>query len=740
MSDAYLKVKDNGANGLAIVREESDVSVADLKSAIYNEKYALTGWTKALFNADGTINTATNGSVSPAKEYLVGTNVVLASGCRAVIAYYSDSEYIGKVAADGSINKTAGSWKYFTGEFNTYDYAPSIAKYVRLCVIPTDGTTLTTSNVMTWTNSHCELYYPVPVKNAVDIENVKNSLRLDGDVDLISGGRRVNETVQSVIFTWNADKTVCTVNGTNSSSSAQARQVFAGGVGAAQLPEGLVPGEKYYVSCASTSGNVGLSFYFYINGTWNSVQYFTGNGILNIPSSATGIDVAIAVRPSQTASNDVVSNIALQKFPAESVVKDRTLGVVGTNTYKTVQNAAHSSAYDQVTGTFKAGKSYIVRMNADTSTAFEWQVFAFASGTGTKVATANTGTLNGDQVRFTLDADADAIGIYTAPIDEASFKVSFAVEKPEPRELSVDDYDYDTKVREFAATLNNTGAVDSFVWFTDPHLMKVGDTPSIYSNFLYYTGVIGGFYDRTPTQFALCGGDWIEWWDTQALACFKLGWITGRMKELFGDYYYTAIGNHDTDEQGNSPRWLTDSTLRNVMLPRESELYYSFKAQNSRFYVLNTDTDHETDMTYTDTRGTHNRWTQVEWLGEQLKVNDDTHSAICMHIAWGLNERVDPMADYVQQLVGAYNSHSTITLNNTAYNFTTCSGKVGFIICGHGHEDRADTTTYSVPIIETLNTQNGNVPSFDLVTVDWTANTMQMIRVGTGSNRSFTLA
>lgn len=34
MADAYLKVKDNGANGLAIVREESDVSVTDLKNAI----------------------------------------------------------------------------------------------------------------------------------------------------------------------------------------------------------------------------------------------------------------------------------------------------------------------------------------------------------------------------------------------------------------------------------------------------------------------------------------------------------------------------------------------------------------------------------------------------------------------------------------------------------------------------------------------------------------------------------
>lgn len=34
MADAYLKVKDNGANGLSLVREESDVSVTDLKNAV----------------------------------------------------------------------------------------------------------------------------------------------------------------------------------------------------------------------------------------------------------------------------------------------------------------------------------------------------------------------------------------------------------------------------------------------------------------------------------------------------------------------------------------------------------------------------------------------------------------------------------------------------------------------------------------------------------------------------------
>ena len=51
MSDAYLKVKDNGANGLAIVREESDVSVADLKNAI--NTVALNWQSGAMYQATG---------------------------------------------------------------------------------------------------------------------------------------------------------------------------------------------------------------------------------------------------------------------------------------------------------------------------------------------------------------------------------------------------------------------------------------------------------------------------------------------------------------------------------------------------------------------------------------------------------------------------------------------------------------------------------------------------------------
>ena len=301
-------------------------------------------------------------------------------------------------------------------------------------------------------------------------------------------------------------------------------------------------------------------------------------------------------------------------------------------------------------------------------------------------------------------------------------------------------YDYDTKSEAFDALFNGSGASDAFIFFTDPHLLSEGEKSAFYDRFMNYTGVIGGFFKRLATSFAVCAGDWLEWNDTPNLALYKLNLMTGRMRELFGDHYYPVIGNHDTNEQGtevSGVKTLSDSTLRNVMFPYQSAMYYSFKSENARYYVLNTGTDQNTAMSFGD------RWTQIAWLAEQLAENDDAHGGIFMHILWNTVEAtgIATFADNVQELIGAYNGHTTITLNSVTYDFTNCTGKIGFILGGHIHKDQSDTTNYSVPVIATINTQNNaNYPSFDLVLVDWTANTMNMVRVGSGSNQTFTLA
>lgn len=128
--------------------------VSDLKSAII-QPVMFSAWTKATFNADGLINAAGNGAVSNAQKLYESSLIHVGTGCRFIIAFYDGSQnYIGKVAANGSINKTGGDWRFFTSDTIPQSYAPENAGYYLVCALPTDGTVLTSENVTSWANAH----------------------------------------------------------------------------------------------------------------------------------------------------------------------------------------------------------------------------------------------------------------------------------------------------------------------------------------------------------------------------------------------------------------------------------------------------------------------------------------------------------------------------------------------------------------------------------------------------------
>lgn len=295
----------------------------------------------------------------------------------------------------------------------------------------------------------------------------------------------------------------------------------------------------------------------------------------------------------------------------------------------------------------------------------------------------------------------------------------------------VSDPDHDTKTQEYASTYLGVGNATSFVFFTDPHVLSAGTKAAFYEKLYKYTGLIGEYYNKLATSFVICGGDWLEWQDTPTMALWKLNLMTGRMKELFGDRYYPIFGNHDNNYQGTQT--LSKDIVRDVMFPYWEHAYYTFKTPEARFYIMDSGTDYDTSMT-----ADSDRWVQIAWLANQLIENDDQHSAVCTHILWNTTSdtSITPFADNIQKLIGAYNGHTSITLNGMTYDFSGCTGKVGFVLGGHIHQDKYDTTNYAVPVIARLNTQSGN-GSFDLAIADWTHGKLKMIRVGSGSNSTF---
>ena len=291
------------------------------------------------------------------------------------------------------------------------------------------------------------------------------------------------------------------------------------------------------------------------------------------------------------------------------------------------------------------------------------------------------------------------------------------------------------KAMEFSTLMNGTGDVESFVFFADPHFMNSIDNEAQMRSYL---DVLKLHYDATPTSFVIGGGDWYGNSDTYDSACFKMGYIDGWMRRLFGERYYPALGNHDTNQQGRDETggtWtgiLPKETVRNLWFREYGDTYYAFDGGNTRFYVLDTWKE-GTDAAY--------YWEQIAWLGEKLKTDNADNVALIMHIGYspsGDSYAVNTLVSNALSMCEAFNKATSITLNGVTYDFSGCTGKVRFAMSGHIHVDYA-TIVKGIPLIATTHMRDGNTPTFDMCLADYGSNKLSLIRVGTGENRQFTM-
>lgn len=290
----------------------------------------------------------------------------------------------------------------------------------------------------------------------------------------------------------------------------------------------------------------------------------------------------------------------------------------------------------------------------------------------------------------------------------------------------------------FSGLMDGTDQVESFIHFADPHFLN---SLSGEGQMRTYLDAVKLYHDVTPASFVICSGDWFGNGDTHESACFKLAYIDGWMRRQFGDRYCLAVGNHDTNQQGvddTGAAWtglLPVETVRNLWFRQQGSNYYAFDGTNTRFYILDTWREYYAMTDY--------GWEQVAWLAEQLKADDPAHAAIVMHIGYMVDEDGSPCTfafpEYVLALCRAFNNAGSITLNGNIYNFTGCTGKVGFALCGHIHTDYASVVS-GIPLIALTHMRDGNVPTFDLCLADYGSNTLHLVRVGTGESRQIPMA
>lgn len=284
--------------------------------------------------------------------------------------------------------------------------------------------------------------------------------------------------------------------------------------------------------------------------------------------------------------------------------------------------------------------------------------------------------------------------------------------------------------------------IENFVFYTDPHLEENAKK----SKLEYYMTFLQKYYNYAPVDFIVCGGDWLGSGDTISQAKEKLGEIFGFTSTMFNENHYNVVGNHDTNYLGQGPGGetyegeLEQATIDGLWFRKQGRAYYSFDGANTTFYVLDTgviDPAPSLDHRYDDVMNAY-RWLQVDWLANKLLTDDKKHSAIFMHI-YKDGGVVSQFATNIGSLIEAYNDHNTIVLNEITYDFSNCTGRLEFIMCGHEHADSSAKVDTVPVVITSWFYSAGSSPLFDLVSADYTDRKLYCIRIGAGNNRVYDL-
>lgn len=315
-----------------------------------------------------------------------------------------------------------------------------------------------------------------------------------------------------------------------------------------------------------------------------------------------------------------------------------------------------------------------------------------------------------------------------------------AIEEGISDDLSDDDLN---AIETHMSHFYNSDVADSYVFFTDPHLMGTNGTFDE-RTFKYYMDKVKAVVDRITANYIVCGGDWLTSGDTKDEASMKLGFVDGQMEKYFGKRYLPIVGNHDFNYlgvDGNGNRldpadWVPNAAMRNFWFNDFEHCYYSVKSVFTRFYILNTRTDYDGVTDYDKT--------MLDWLAAQLIQDDPEHATIMLHIYY-LNYSQQTLPNRVScvgKIIAAFNGHTTCTLTaatdgyEKTYDFTGKTGHIDYSIAGHSHADFS-ATFGGVPIVGVDNFQGDGEPTFDMVFADYTAGKLYCTRIGTGSDRTF---
>ena len=289
------------------------------------------------------------------------------------------------------------------------------------------------------------------------------------------------------------------------------------------------------------------------------------------------------------------------------------------------------------------------------------------------------------------------------------------------------------KIQAFSTLFNGTDKVETFMYFTDPHLCMFNGN-NWREEFDKYMITLRNYYGECAVERVFCGGDWLGRNETVAEACYRLGLIDSTMRENFKEYH-NIVGNHDTNYQGVAE--LSNNTIRNLFFRKEGKAFYSVDGINTKFLIFDTHKEHEVATDYDNE--------QILWYLSELQKNTTENIILMPHIVYPWADdngiytpTVHPLASKLLEIAQAFNNKTTISVLGTSYNFASATGKVRCLIGGHSHTDYV-TTINTVPVVLTTHLRDGNSPTFDLCLADYDNNILKLVRIGAGADREIAI-
>lgn len=305
----------------------------------------------------------------------------------------------------------------------------------------------------------------------------------------------------------------------------------------------------------------------------------------------------------------------------------------------------------------------------------------------------------------------------------------------------------ESKTAQIRSNMMDAGEnAETFIWITDIHWDN---------NNKHSPSLINYLLKRLNINTIICGGDLINEGEKAKMAQTMNECV--REFTFANMFFPCAFGNHDSNKnnQGNLPeRWFDNGDVYALMykqcgdnITRLSDadfgFYFDRKDTKTRFVFIDTGTN--------GTFATQARFTEM--VNCCLDVEEGWHIVLVAH--WLCEQNAWYQSGYdIRDFIDAYNSRASATIStvNRLYDLSGAKGKIVASFSGHTHLDMDWHTPNGIPMIVSdcdngFRSDNEDYPyvegtvteqCFDVVTIDYTNETIKCVRIGRGADREWT--